>query len=199
MGEKKGLAIASLVLGIVAILISVIPFFGIIPGILAIIFGIIGLKQSKKMSVAGIVTGSIGLLIGILSIFGAIMFFGAFEPSGLTPSQNCIAGAGFSCVNQEIQGENVKILLQNGFGSEVAITNAVLEDYIGQKADCLIETTDTTAINQIVVSSDEEFYLICSNSALQADNGKNRYVFAFDYIVEGSSFPKAFDGIVTVS
>lgn len=65
----KGMAIASLVLGIVAVLTGLI-YLGAVLGILAIIFGIIALKRKagKGMAIAGIVTGSIGILGTILAI-----------------------------------------------------------------------------------------------------------------------------------
>ncbi|MGB4957668.1 MAG: DUF4190 domain-containing protein [Candidatus Saccharimonas sp.] len=64
----KGLAIASLVLGILAILTSIV--FGGILGIVAIILGAIALKKriAKGMSIAGIVTGALGVLGTITTI-----------------------------------------------------------------------------------------------------------------------------------
>ena len=70
MTEKKGLAIASLVLGIVGLF-----FFGLILGPLAIVFGIISLNKVKKqpkvyagkgMAIAGIVIGAIALVWSIV-------------------------------------------------------------------------------------------------------------------------------------
>lgn len=60
----QGLGIASLVLGILAILLCWTLVFTIILGILAIIFGIMALKSpGRNVAIAGIVTGSIGLVI----------------------------------------------------------------------------------------------------------------------------------------
>lgn len=65
----KGLAIASMVLGIIAVLTGLF-YLGAVLGILAIIFGAIALKKKvgKGMAIAGIVTGSLGILGTILSI-----------------------------------------------------------------------------------------------------------------------------------
>ena len=68
--EKKGLAIAALVLGIIGVIISFIPIINsvcYILGILALIFGIISVvkKMGKGLAIAGIVLGVIALIITI--------------------------------------------------------------------------------------------------------------------------------------
>ena len=74
--DKKGFSIAALVLGIIAIVLCCIWYISIPCGILAIIFGIIGIKSSKKgMSIAGLITGAVGLVISII-IFIALVFLG---------------------------------------------------------------------------------------------------------------------------
>ena len=74
--DKKGFSIAALVLGIIAIVCCCVWYISIPCGILAIIFGIIGIKSSKKgMSIAGLITGAIGLVISII-IFIALVFLG---------------------------------------------------------------------------------------------------------------------------
>ena len=77
MEEKKsnGLAIASLVLGIVAIVLCCVWYISIPCGILAIVFGTIGLRSSKRgMSISGIVTGIIGMIISIFIILMLVIF-----------------------------------------------------------------------------------------------------------------------------
>lgn len=65
--DKKGFAIAALVLGIIAIVLCCIWYVSIPCGIIALILGILGRKSSKKgMSTAGIVTGVIGMIISIV-------------------------------------------------------------------------------------------------------------------------------------
>ncbi len=74
--DKKGFSIAALVLGIIAIVLCCVWYISVPCGILAIIFGIIGIKSSKKgMSIAGLITGAIGLVISII-MFVALVFFG---------------------------------------------------------------------------------------------------------------------------
>ncbi len=81
--RQNGLGIASMVLGIVA----VIPCFSVllIPGVLAIVFGAISLSQSKKnpekytgrgMAIAGLVLGLVSLAILLLFVvFGNFHFY----------------------------------------------------------------------------------------------------------------------------
>lgn len=71
---SNGLAIASLVTGILALLTGFI-FIGFALGIAAIIMGAIGLRKpgGKGMSIAGIITGALGLFTSL--IIGAIALF----------------------------------------------------------------------------------------------------------------------------
>ncbi len=67
--DKKGFCIASLVLGIVTLIFFCIWYISIPCGILAIVFGILGLKSSGRgMAIAGLITSSIGLVISALIV-----------------------------------------------------------------------------------------------------------------------------------
>lgn len=67
--DRKGFCIASMVLGIVALVFFCIWYVSIPCAILAIIFGILGIKTATRgMAIAGLVTGSIGLAISIILI-----------------------------------------------------------------------------------------------------------------------------------
>ena len=68
----QGFAIAALVCGICSFFI-----FGIILGVLGIVFGIVAIKQGSKsgMATAGIVCGAIGLILYILLLIFAFQFF----------------------------------------------------------------------------------------------------------------------------
>lgn len=71
--DRKGFCIASMVLGIVSLVFFCLWYLSLPCAILAVIFGILGVKSlNKGMAIAGIVTGAIGLLI---SIFIIIIFF----------------------------------------------------------------------------------------------------------------------------
>ena len=60
--EQKGFSIASMVLGIVGIFVAPIPC-----GILAIVFGAIGLKKGGKgFAIAGLVLGIVDIVLGLI-------------------------------------------------------------------------------------------------------------------------------------
>lgn len=68
-----GLSIAALVLGIVSVVLWCIWFISIPCAILALIFGILGIrKHGKGLALAGLITGSLALAIW------AVVFTGAF-------------------------------------------------------------------------------------------------------------------------
>lgn len=74
--SKNGLCIASMVLGIVSLVFMILWFISIPCAILALIFGCIGLKSSKKgMAIAGIVTGGITFILMVL-LFTFLFVFG---------------------------------------------------------------------------------------------------------------------------
>ena len=69
VGEKKGLSIASMVLGIVAVVFTCIWWISIPCSILAIIFGIIGKKKGGKgMAKAGFILGIIAIALYVLLV-----------------------------------------------------------------------------------------------------------------------------------
>lgn len=77
--DRSGMATAALVLGILAVVFAFIPVIGLIAFILAplaIIFGVLGRKSSKKgQATAGAITGGVGLVISIiwLALFSAFV------------------------------------------------------------------------------------------------------------------------------
>ena len=62
---KSGIAIASLILGVV----SFIPLVGVLLGIIAIVLGIVAISQINKQGLGGKGLAKIGIILGILGIF----------------------------------------------------------------------------------------------------------------------------------
>lgn len=83
--KTKGLAIASMVVGIVSLVFSDLAVLGIVGGLAAIALGIVALvkKQSTGMSVTGLVTGGIALLASIGILVGSAMVYNSL--SNYTP------------------------------------------------------------------------------------------------------------------
>jgi hypothetical protein len=66
--KEAGMAIASLILGIIGIIAWIIPIIGLPIGIAALVLGILGIKRSSKgMSIAGIVLAVICLVLTIIN------------------------------------------------------------------------------------------------------------------------------------
>jgi len=86
----NGIAIASMVLGIISIPLVCFWYISIPCAILAIIFGVVGRSAAKKgaprggMATAGLVCGLIGLLLYILVIAGCLAILGI---TGLTAAE----------------------------------------------------------------------------------------------------------------
>lgn len=75
--ERKGFAIASLVLGILSLVLCCLG--GGVLGIIGLILGIVSLvkKESKMgMAIAGVITSSFGIVFGIAMLIYAVMMFG---------------------------------------------------------------------------------------------------------------------------
>lgn len=82
--EKKGLSIASMVLGIVALVCCCIWYISIPCSILAIVFAIIGKKKGGKgMATAGLVLGIISVaLYALLTLLGVGLIAGTASALG---------------------------------------------------------------------------------------------------------------------
>lgn len=96
-----GLAIASLVLGIIALVLGWTMVFGFICGFISIILGIVALvkKQKPACPIIGIVLSVIGILVSIvmlISIIGLTTYF----------SKNIISGIKINTVEDVISGHS---------------------------------------------------------------------------------------------
>lgn len=80
---QNGLAIASMITGIVSLFLIGFTFFSLALGIVALILGIMGLKKptGKGMAIAGIATGGLTILIFIIILVVAVMISSMYQPS----------------------------------------------------------------------------------------------------------------------
>tara|TARA_R100000951_G_C2593969_1_gene166002 strand:+ start:525 stop:884 length:360 start_codon:yes stop_codon:yes gene_type:complete len=87
--KSNGMATASLVLGIVSVVLSWIWIVGILAGILAIILAVVAKKKVKQdpnmggngAATGGLITGIIGTLISAIIVILALMFVSAVAGS----------------------------------------------------------------------------------------------------------------------
>ncbi|MBW4040816.1 MAG: hypothetical protein HIU86_01640 [Acidobacteria bacterium] len=71
--RPNGLAVASLVLGLVGLAVGIVPLFiglvlGFVPIMLAVLFGLVGLARTSSRR-SGFVPALVGLLLGFLTIW----------------------------------------------------------------------------------------------------------------------------------
>ena len=77
VNESKGLSIASMVLGIVSLVMLCVYYISIPCAILAIIFSVVGRKKGGKgMATAGLVLGIIALAIDIVIVVAFVGLIG---------------------------------------------------------------------------------------------------------------------------
>ena len=72
-GPSNGMAIAALVLGIVSLVLFFACGAGILAGLLAVVFGFIGMSKAKEIG-KGRGMGLAGLILGLVGIIGGILF-----------------------------------------------------------------------------------------------------------------------------
>ncbi len=116
----SGLAVTSLILGILAVVFSFIPFvnfFSFILGGLALIFGVIaavtanGVKRrGRGMGIAGLVLGAISLVIAVLMIVA----FVAVVDDAVTVDVNSSAAGGAKGTLQDPLPFGTTVTLENG-------------------------------------------------------------------------------------
>ena len=77
---SQGLAITSLVLGILAIITCPVPYISIVLGVIAIILGAVSVKtKGRKKAISGIVTGSVGVVLAILVVVMSLVALPALQ------------------------------------------------------------------------------------------------------------------------
>lgn len=93
-----GMATAALVLGILALITSFTVIGGVLLGLLAIIFGIVGLRRANRglalgrgRAIAGIILGLLGILVAGALIAVGVSLFNSEEAKNL---QDCLKNAG---------------------------------------------------------------------------------------------------------
>ncbi|MDQ3306466.1 MAG: DUF4190 domain-containing protein [Actinomycetota bacterium] len=83
---SNGIGIAALVVGIISLVISWVPFLGLLLAIVAIVLGVLGIRKAsrgeatnKGMAITGVVTGGLALLVGAFITISTIVLLGSDE------------------------------------------------------------------------------------------------------------------------
>ncbi len=83
----RGISIAAMIVGIIGVVISFVPWYGFPAALAALVLGIIGLVKHaphRSMSVAGVILGGAGILLGMIFL---IVWIVVWVSSG-TPANN---------------------------------------------------------------------------------------------------------------
>ncbi|MFJ1459086.1 DUF4190 domain-containing protein [Nocardia sp. N2S4-5] len=96
--QRRGLAITSLVLGILAVLGLLIFFGAVILGPFALLFGIIAAVKARRGTAGGFGMAVAGIVLGVLALAGAvaeaIVGYSFFVDNGGRDYMDCIRDAG---------------------------------------------------------------------------------------------------------
>jgi hypothetical protein len=195
----NGLAIASLVLGILAVVLSLIPFLGYLSLILAIIFGFIGLSEAKKsgtgkgLAIAGLILGFSALIIKLLFILFIFGMASDYKQSSYLydtsanfnlpiesfgTSSNTYGGINAkkdtftaSLVNR---GPPIRIVFDSGSSTIDKCYSLSLSGLTDNKKDLLEDS---------ILETNEHFYLVWSCDADMFVDEEFEGYFSFDYVV----------------
>lgn len=143
------MGIASLVLGIISLIMSFIPFVGIIfciTAVISIILGIVSLckKQNKGKSIAGIITSAIAIIITILY---------CFVIGGLIAGENGIIAQ----VKKSIEDNDESYSGYNYNETNSSVTNSSITNTISNKEYNVGDKFENDEIAITFVSKDENF------------------------------------------
>ncbi len=107
-GESNGVASAAMVLGVLAVATAWMPFivvFGVVAAVLAVAFGLVGLRRSqvsgvgRNRAIVGLATGASGLVAGMLGVVLTVIVVGVYDdylnpaPHEVTITSCTVAGS----------------------------------------------------------------------------------------------------------
>ncbi|GAA2455924.1 DUF4190 domain-containing protein [Streptomyces macrosporus] len=94
---RDGMGVAAFVLGLIALVMFWTVLLGVVPGVLALVFGVVGHRRAKRgeatngwMALTGAITGFIGLVLSAALISAALAFLGSDAVDDL---RNCLRDA----------------------------------------------------------------------------------------------------------
>lgn len=107
----NGIAVAALVCGVIALIVSWVPFVNVVAillGIAAIVCGIAGIRRAGRhggsgrgMAIGGLVTGALGLLFALFVLVGIIAALN--DPAFREPFQQLMEGEDPDRVIEELE------------------------------------------------------------------------------------------------
>jgi hypothetical protein len=131
---RSGFGVTALVLGIIGLVFSWVPVFGLLLGILAVVFGVLGYIRARGgMAIAGAVLGSITVVIGIIVI--------------------AALGSAASTVSKDRPGGPVGFLPTNDAINDVVVTKCGGDDQFGLSKVTVRITNPTDRVQSYLVTA----------------------------------------------
>ena len=105
---RNGAGLASLILGIIGLLLCWLLGIGIVPGIIGLILGVVGMRRAKRglatnrgVAIAGVVTSVIAIIASAVFLAFAIALGSAFWNNGGADLTQCLQDAGNDVAAQQ--------------------------------------------------------------------------------------------------
>ena len=188
-------ATTALILGIIAFFIGWIPIIGWTIVILAIVYGVKGIKTAKELpekegegnAIAGIILGAIGIISGLfLVMIGTILYFGALNPT-LTLPTRCLVSAEFTCDDYIIErtntGATLQMILTNNLGTSITFSQPAGTAGINCVGEC-IDATGTCIATPATVGAGQTTDITCTIEGNIHDQ-KNKVSVTLNYTPVG--------------
>lgn len=179
----RTLAIISLVL---AILIAPV---GLILGIIALVKH----AEGRGLAIAAVVIGAIGTLaLPMLMFIGSMAYYGVLNPESFIP-EKCTFAAGLSCTDYTYDGDGFELLITNGLGRGIEISEArfTSEDLAG--------TCETVYDEPLIVRNGETFTIRADGPGCASQEETIRTAVEIDYVLaDGLSTTRTIMGEIFV-
>ncbi|MGV0994015.1 MAG: DUF4190 domain-containing protein [Mycobacterium sp.] len=117
---RNGLGVASLVVAIIGLLLTITVAGGVVLGIIAIILGFVGLARVKRseannrgVALSGVILGVIAIVVGLLFI--PLFWFPVFKQVGATDYVDCMQQAGQDSSKAQDCADQLRQSVENHF------------------------------------------------------------------------------------
>jgi hypothetical protein len=132
--SQKGLAIGSLVTGIIAFLTGLAPVWGILAGITAIVLGIFAIRKSapKAFGIIAIIGGSLAFLTSLATT--GLLMYGIFNPSAGSSIDRENRENTQKLLNEKKDYAKGETMLFNGWSLKVNSVEVITDQYQRQLA-----------------------------------------------------------------
>ena len=171
---RNGIAVAALVCGIIGVIIAWIPFLafvGALLAVLAIVFGMTGLRRShaalkgRGQAIAGIVLGAIAAVLAVLGIILTVVVWGALtdfiDPGPVeTTVDECSVETGVATVSGTLTNDGVSeqsytvFVVIDGTTSPVTVDDVAAGETVAWRAGVNVDVQDGACDPDIIVNGE---------------------------------------------